>query len=135
MNMRGIALLVICGALASCTTAPQPVMRSAAKQAEFEQLVAGKVAGAPMHCLPSYEMNNMVTIDESTVAYRSTGSRVYVNNMQGACGGAGGTSVMVTRTVGSQTCRGDIAQMIDPYSHVTTGSCVFGDFIPYTKPS
>lgn len=132
--MRGIALLVIFGALAACTTAPPPMERTAAKQQEYEQLIAGKVAGPPMHCLQSYEMNDMVTIDESTIAYRSTGSRVFVNHMQGTCGGASGNFVMVTRTVGSQTCRGDIAEMVDPFSHMTTGSCVFGDFIPYTKP-
>lgn len=133
--MRGIALLVISGALASCTTAPPPMARTAEKQQEYEQLIAGKVAGEPLHCLQSYDMNNMVALDDSTVAYRSFGSRVYINHMQGACGGLGGSAVMVTHSVaGSQTCRGDIATMLDPYSHITTGSCVFGDFIPYTKP-
>jgi hypothetical protein len=134
--MRGIALLIGLGALTSCTTGPvQPAPRSAQGQHELDRLVAGKVAGPPLHCLQSYDMQNMVAIDDSTVVYRSSGSRVFVNHMQGYCGGVGGNAVMVTKSVaGSQTCRGDIATMVDPFTHAMTGSCSFGDFIPYTKP-
>ena len=42
--MRVVSLLIAGGLLASCTTAPQPTQRSAAKEAELAQLLAGKVA-------------------------------------------------------------------------------------------
>jgi hypothetical protein len=33
----------------------------------------------------------------------------------------------------AQLCRGDIAQIVDPLNRITVGSCVFGDFTPYTR--
>jgi hypothetical protein len=136
MNMRSIALPVMLGlgVLASCTTAPPPMARSAQSQQDFERLTAGKVAGPPMQCLQSMDMNDMTVIDESTVAYKR-GSTVYMSHMEGPCSGLGGTAIMVTRTFGAaQTCRGDIARMVDPTSHIERGSCLFGEFTPYTVP-
>lgn len=133
--MRGIALLVTFGALASCTTAPEPVTRTPEGQQEFVRLTAGKVPGRPVQCLPNFDMNDMVVIDEGTVAYRLGGNRVYINNLQGACRGIGRNATMVTRSVGGgENCRGDIIRMIDQGSHMMTGSCAFGEFIPYTRP-
>ena len=132
--MRGIVLLVSLGALASCTTGPDQVTRTPEGQRQYEQLIAGKVAGPPVHCLQSFNMQDMVPIDESTVAYRN-GSRVYINHMQGACGGLGRNAIMVTQSLGgSQSCSGDIVRMIDQSSHMMSGSCAFGEFIPYTLP-
>lgn len=135
--MRSIPLLVTGALLVACTTtaAEQPT-RSAAKQQEFEKLVAGKVAGPPISCLPTYRQNDMVVIDERTIAFRDGGRRTYVNHMQGACNNLGGTYALVTRTFGSaQLCRGDIGQVVDLTNHFTVGSCVFGDFVPYTRPA
>ena len=134
--MRGISLLVIGAALTSCMTGPpQPPMRTAEKQHQYEQLLAGKVAGPPQSCLSSYHNDDMVVIDESTVAFRQGSSRVYVNHMQGGCNNLGGNYALVTRQFGSsQLCRGDIGQVVDLTNHFTIGSCVFGDFIPYTRP-
>lgn len=134
--MRRISLLLIGGALVACTTtaAEQPI-RSVKMQKEYDQLLAGKVAGAPVSCLPSYNQNDMVVIDERTVAFRQGSGRVWVNHMQGGCSNLGGSYALVTRTFGSaQLCRGDIGQVVDLTNHFTVGSCVFGDFVPYTRP-
>ena len=134
--MRRFSLLLIGGALVACTTtaAEQPI-RSVKAQKEYDQLLAGKVAGAPVSCLPSYNQNDMVVIDERTIAFRQGSSRVYVNHMQGGCSNLGGSYALVTRTFGSaQLCRGDIGQVVDLTNHFTVGSCVFGDFVPYSKP-
>ena len=135
--MRSISLLVISGALVACTTtaAQQQPMRSAQSQQQYDQLLAGKVAGAPLSCLPGFRSQDMVVIDERTVAFRDGSSRVYVNHMQGGCSNLGGPYALVTRTFGGgQLCRGDIGQVVDLTNHFTVGSCVFGDFIPYAKP-
>jgi len=134
--MRRISLLLIGGALVACTTtaAEQPI-RSAKAQGEYDRLLAGKVAGAPISCLPSYHQDDMVVIDERTVAFRQGRSRVYVNHMQGGCSNLGGPYALVTKTFGSaQLCRGDIGQVVDLTNHFTVGSCVFGDFVPYATP-
>ena len=46
--------------------AAAPATRSAEAEAEFQKLIAGKVAGQPIGCLPSYRSNDMVTIDDNT---------------------------------------------------------------------
>ena len=135
--MRSISLLVIGGALVACTTtaAQQQSMRSAQSQQQYDQLLAGKVAGAPLSCLPGFRSQDMVVIDERTVAFRDGSSRVYVNHMQGGCSNLGGPYALVTRTFGGgQLCRGDIGQVVDLTNHFTVGSCVFGDFVPYVRP-
>jgi hypothetical protein len=134
--MRGITLLVAGAALTSCTTAPPDPMRTAQAQQQYEQLIAGKVAGAPISCLPSYRANDMVKIDDQTIAFRDGRSRVYVAHMRGSCTNLTSSPyALVTRSFTSfGLCNGDIARVVDTGSHVTVGSCAFGDFIPYTRP-
>jgi hypothetical protein len=133
--MRGIKLLLLAGMLGSCSTAPQPTMRSAEGQREYERLIAGKVAGPPVTCLPSYNSNDMIVIDERTIAYRAGGARTFINHMRGDCDGLGRSTALVTRSFGSgETCSGDVAQVADLTSRTVVGSCLFGEFIPYTKP-
>ena len=133
--MRIATILLTGAALLSCSTAPPQMTRSAAGQHEFQQLIAGKVAGAPLRCLPSYNQNDMTVIDEQTIAYRQ-GNRVYINHMQHGCANLGsGSTALVTHSFGpSETCRGDIARVLDTGSRMIVGSCVFGDFTPYTVP-
>ena len=133
--MRGISLLLIGATIASCTTAAGPPTRSAQGQQQFERLVAGKVAGPPLSCLATFNTNDMVVIDDETVAFRQGANRVYVNHLQSGCNGiASGFNALVTRqSDASSLCRGDIAESRNLTSHLTTGSCIFGDFIPYTR--
>jgi hypothetical protein len=133
--MRAIPLLLCAAALTGCMTQPPPPSRSAEAQAEFQRLTAGKVPGQPISCLPSYRADNMVRIDNSTVAFRE-GSRVYVNHLIGACSGLrSGFYALVTRSSGTGLCRGDIAHVQDMSTGAIVGSCAIGDFVPYTTAS
>jgi hypothetical protein len=134
--MRYISLLIVAGGLMACaTTAAEQPTRSAKSQKEYDGLLAGKVAGKPVSCLPSYHQDDMVVIDEQTIAFRQGRARVYVNHMQGGCTNLGGPYALVTKQFGnSELCRGDIGQVVDLQNHFTVGSCVFGDFVPYAKP-
>lgn len=139
--MRAIPLLLLGATLVSCTTAPAAdTQRSAKNQARFEQLIAGKVAGPPMNCLPSYlNANDMTVLDDSTIAFSRGPSSgpVYVAHMRGPCTGLSGPgpNALVTRQVGaSGLCSGDIATVQDTMARITVGSCSFGEFIPYTRP-
>src|SRR5574338_1225840 len=134
VEMRGIALLLIGAGLGSCATQPPQPTRTAQSQMRYQQLLAGKVAEAPVSCLRSYNANDMEVIDESTIAFKVGTRRVYVNHMQGGCANLGGPYTLVTHGFGGQgLCRGDIAQVVDIRNHFAIGSCVFGDFIPYVK--
>jgi hypothetical protein len=135
--MRVILTLMAGAVLASCSAAygPGPV-RTAEKQREYQQLLMGKVAQAPISCLPHYRSGDMRTIDEDTILFRDGSRRVYVAHMQGGCSGLDrGSTALVTRQFGSaDLCRGDIAQVVDTLNRFPIGSCVFGDFVPYVTP-
>ena len=137
--MRVISLLVLGAMAASCTTAPPPPpMRTAKGEEQLQELLAGKVAQPAVNCLPYYRSNSgdMTVIDDSTVAFRTGPSRVYVARMAGGCTNlaSGGPYALVTRQMSTNSlCHGDIAEVVDTMAHVTVGSCVFGDFGPYVR--
>ena len=131
--MRAIPLLLAAAVLTGCMTQPAPATRSAEAEAEFQKLTAGKVAGQPITCLPSYKRNDMVTIDDGTVAFKN-GKTVYVNKLIGECSGLdSGFYALVTNSSGPGLCRGDIARVADVRTGMLAGSCAIGDFVPY-KP-
>lgn len=134
--MRYIALIVAGAGLAACSTAPDPVTRSAQKQAEYNRLIEGKVAGAPVDCLSPFDSKDMRVIDDQTAVFHAPGSKVYVTRFNGSCTNLGNVGyALVTRQHGtSRLCRGDIAQVVQTSTGVATGGCVFGDFVPYTTP-
>lgn len=135
--MRSISLLIAGTILASCTTAPPEPTRTAKGEQEYQRLLTGKVAQAPVNCLPSYNANDMIIIDDNTVAFRVGTTRVYVAHMQGGCTNLspGGPYALLTKQYGgSGLCHGDIAQVFDPLNHMTVGSCAFGEFTPYITP-
>ena len=133
--MRAIPLLLTAAALTSCMTQPPPATQLAESQAKFQDLTAGKVAGSAVACLPpSLRSRNMVTIDDSTIAYVDSPSRVYVNHLHGECSNLrSGFYTLVVRSSGSGTCRGDIADVADVRTGMTAGSCSLGEFVPYTR--
>lgn len=131
--MRGISLLLVGATVASCATPPPDPTVAARAQREFQQLVAGRVAGPPLSCMPTFASRDMTVIDDGTIAFR-TGGRVYVAHMQNGCTNLRGPYSLVTRQVGSNSlCRGDIADVVDLRNRFTVGSCVFGDFTPYDR--
>jgi hypothetical protein len=135
--MRKFGILLTAILVSSCMGGPlQPTPAQVAQsQEKFAKLTAGKVAGAPLSCLPSFRSSDMVVIDDDTIAFRNGPSQVYINHMQG--GGClnleGGRNTLVTRTPGPNLCRGDIAQVVDLVARIPVGSCVFGDFVPYKR--
>jgi len=134
--MRGISLALIGVAVASCSTAAEQPIRSAQAQDQFQRLVAGKIAGPTVNCLPSSRTSDMTVIDEDTVVFRQSSSRLYVAHMQGGCSNLGQAPyALLTKQFGSASlCHGDIAQVVDTHTGMTVGSCVFGDFTPYSGP-
>lgn len=133
--MRAIPLLLPLAALGACSTQPAPATQMAESQAKFQQLTAGKVAGTPIHCLPpTARSRNLEVIDDRTFAYVDSSSRVYVNHVRGECSNLGsGFYTLVVRSGGSGTCSGDIADVADPRTGMTFGTCSLGEFVPYTS--
>ena len=136
--MRSVIPIVMAAAIAGC--APPPPAQIAAEQARTQarlaELTAGMVPGPPQSCLPPYRSDDMIVIDDSTIVFRDTPNRVWVMRTQNPCNLlSAGPYALVTKSVGGMgLCRGDIGQVADPVSNTTVGTCVMGDFIPYTRP-
>ena len=137
--MRSIIPLFLgATALVGCSATPprEAALAQANAQARLNQLVAGKVPGRPQSCLPHYRANDMIVIDDYTIAFRDGTSRVWINKPQGPCNllSAGPYALVTHQTGGLGLCRGDIGSVVDTINHTSVGSCVIGDFIPYTRP-
>lgn len=133
--MRIAALLLVGGALASCTTAPPPAERGAASQRELASLLAGKSADPPVSCLRTDPAYDQRIIDGRTVAYRLGGRSVYVMHLSPGCELlAGGHYALLTRQFGGLgTCQNDILRVFDTSSRMTAGSCTVEQIVPYTR--
>lgn len=136
--MRSMSLILMAAAVAACSTAEPPVSRTAQAEAELQRMTAGRVAGPAVNCLPNYASRTaqMVVIDNNTVAFRNPGGPVYINHLKaGTCSGlTSGFYSLVTRSHGGLgLCSGDPAQVIDTANGVNVGSCVLGDFTPYSR--
>ena len=120
--------------LAACSTAPAQQSRSPAAAKELADALAGRVAGPPQRCIPTYRTTKVTPIDDFTILY-DQGSTIYVQSPRGGCPGVGsGSDILVTRQTTNQLCDGEIAQTVDLTSRVERGGCVFGPFVPYTRP-
>ena len=134
--MRSLLLIAV-AALAGCSTPADQARYEAKNEAKLQQLLAGKVAGKPQDCLTTFRSQDMIRIDDDTVLFRDGGRRLYRNEINGSCNGLGSPNyAFVTTSFGSsgRLCRGDIARMVDTGSGSLVGSCVLGDFVPYTSP-
>jgi len=132
--MRALAGLAVATALASCTTVPEPYRQDPRAQQELAQLLAGKTAGPPVSCLPSYNANDMRVIDGRNVAFRLGSRQVYLMQLTPGCHllGNGGYALLTKQFGGMGMCQGDIAQVIDTTARMTVGSCGIERIIPYT---
>jgi hypothetical protein len=132
-----ISLSLLAATLAGCSVQPDAMaVRGPRAQQELDRFLVGKVAGAPMACLPSYRSNDMTVVDERTILFRDGANRVYRNDPPGGCPGAGrpGNALVIRSFGGTGLCRGEIVQVTDLTTGSFGGSCSLGDFVPYTTP-
>lgn len=107
---------------------------TAAGEQELAKLLAGATPGKPTSCLSSFQRRDSRNISGVGVVYRD-GRTFWLNRFQDGCPELNYHSIIVTRTPSDQLCRGDISTIVDNSSGFFEGSCVMGDFVPYTKPS
>ena len=120
------AFIALAATLAGCT-APPPV----ASNAPIAE-IAGRVAGPAQRCVVTTQSEGLQAVNRNTLVYRN-GSKIWVNQLQGGCGGFGRWDVLVTEPIGTQYCRGDLIRSFDPVSKIPGPSCRLGDFVPYTR--
>ena len=129
-------LILAAGVLAACTASlAQPYQRTARQENELRRALAGKVAGKPVDCLPSFRSSDMQVVDDNTILFRD-GRRTYVQAPRGGCAPLGsGHYTLVTHSFGGMgLCRGDIARVVDLQNGFTVGSCALDSFVPFERP-
>ena len=134
--MRAMMLMLMLGITACAETPKETAARLTAEdktRAALDRELAGLVPGPPQSCVQAIDRREMKTFGETLVYRGGPGGVRYVVQAPG-CRGVGDNSFLVTSTPTSQLCRGDIATAVDRTSKFQTGSCSFGDFIPYRKP-
>lgn len=121
---------------ALCLAAASPLL-AAPTQARGEEklakLLAGATPGKAQSCMSTFPQRDSQTIDGIGIVYRE-GKTWWLNRFEGGCPQLTSSTAIVTRTSMTQLCRGDIARVVDPGVGMELGSCVFSDFVPYTKP-
>ena len=132
--MQRIPLLLMGATLASCAAPPPDPAMGAKVERQFQYFVAGRSPGPAVSCMPTFNTNDMVVLNDSTVGFKS-GGRVYVAHMQGGCNylGTPGYALVTRQPTGNRLCSGEIATVVDVHNNFTMGSCSFGDFTPYTR--
>ena len=133
--MRKIALLLMGATIASCTAyGPPPGQPTPRSNAELAQLLAGKVAGRPISCLPPYNSNDQRNIDGRTVAFRVVTRMTYLMHLTPGCELlATGNYALVTHQFGGMgMCQNDIVRVVDVMNRTTVGSCGIESIVPYS---
>ncbi len=132
-----LPMTALAAATAACTPTPMETARAAAsaatQQEKLAKELAGLVPGKPVNCISQFQ-SQQVSSYGPTILYKVSGSLIYRSETAGGCGSIGRGDILVTRTSSGQLCSGDIARTINAASRFPTGSCSFGDFVPYRKP-
>lgn len=96
--------------------------------------LAGRTAGPATRCVPDFRSSDMKIIDDGTIIF-GQGKTVYLQKPVGGCPGLGigGNSLVARQFATNRMCQGDINEVVDVRNGITIGSCVFEDFVPYTR--
>lgn len=110
---------------------PTPVTQGPLS-AQAERILAGKVAGEPVSCLPQYNADDSVRLSNGGIVYRVSSDLAYVQDFGGQCAGVLRDVTYLQRdSTRSSLCAGDPVQVINRIHGTFEGSCVLSDFVPY----
>ena len=122
---------------AACTPTQRDLDRradaEAGTRAALDKELAGLTPGRPQGCVTQTQLRNVKAFGD-TLVYRTIGGTRYASRTSGGCERVGDDSILITKTPSTQLCRGDIATTVDRSSRFPSGSCSFGDFVPYRRP-
>lgn len=101
-------------------------------EVQMQKLLAGRTADAPVSCISLTRARSSHVIPGQAIVYRS-GSKLYVNRPSSGAESLDDDSILVTRTIGSQLCRGEAVNLVDRASRFQRGFVILGDFVPYSR--
>ncbi|WP_174273192.1 hypothetical protein [Sphingomonas bacterium] len=132
--MKPLCVLLALSALAAPAMGADTARRDRdieAGEAQLAKLTKGLVAGKPTSCLPFTRSTDSSKIEGVGILY-GFGRQRWLNRLNDSCGRFRQSDILVIESRG-QACRGDMVRVYDSGSRIPVGSCVLGDFIPYTR--
>jgi len=119
-------------ALASVLAAPALARRDT-PDVQLQKLLAGRVAGQPVSCLPFSQSADSQIITGKAIVYK-IGGTIYVNRPRSGARDLDDDNILVTRQFGSQLCDSDSVHLIDRSTRIPRGFVILDKFVPYAKP-
>ena len=130
-------LVLACASLAAgaCTmNQPRQPLGEQSGEARLAAALEGyEQVGPPTSCVQEFQLGGNRSAGDAIIFEGRTSATLYVNRPAGGCSSLGSHNALVTRSSGSQLCRGDIARVVDPVAHTEFGGCALGDFTPYRR--
>lgn len=133
---RIVFLIAGAAALTGCTMGP-PQGDAMAGQQQLAQLLAGKVAGPRVECVPTFHAGSGTVLTPQAIALDVNPGLTYVSNTAGSgCEGIVGTRYSLVTTSHGTTglCAGDQVQIRDLQTGLFAGACTLEPFVPYRRP-
>ncbi len=128
------ALALLAGCAADGQKSASVLKYEASETARLEKELAGLVAGKPQSCIRLRDTNGSDSFGDNILLFRVSRNLVYTTKTSGSCDNIRRHDALITRTFGSDLCRGDIAQTADMRGGFQTGVCAMGEFVPHRKP-
>ena len=100
--------------------------------AALAKALDGLTPGKAMTCIDPRRVNETQRIGDK-ILYKTSRHELYVTDTGGGCFGLRNGDAIITKSYSGQFCRGDIVRTVDLPAHIPSGSCAFGDFVPYRK--
>ena len=128
--MRLAALMMI-PLLLAVPAATQAKKDRLTDEQRLTKVLDGMAPGKPRSCIRLRDAHGPDAYGD-TLIFRVSAREVYKTEGKG-CGGRE-SDAFITKTYGSDLCRGDVVRRADLLSGFETGFCTVGAFTPYTRP-
>ena len=131
--MRWLALILPV-VLAGCAAngGPPPGPTDPKELAKIAEALKGLTPGAPQSCIDQTRVRDVQKF-QNTILYKYSPREIYRTDVGSGCAGLRYGDIIVSRTISSQLCSGDIIHTVAPGSHIPSGSCGLGKFTPYKR--
>ena len=132
--MRIMKALVVGILLTASSSAFASPSGSARGEAELAKMLAGRVAGKPVDCIPQHAIESSEVLEGTAIVYRD-GNRLYVNRPASGAESLDSDDILLTDTHTPELCSVDVVRLIDRTSHFERGFVGLGKFVPYVRPN
>ncbi len=126
-----LPLVALLGGCAAGTPSEATLKFRANESARLETALAGLTPGKPQSCIRMRDAGSTESFGDNILLFKVGKKLIYKNETSGSCRRIGDGNALITRSFSGDFCRGDIARSADLVVGFESGSCAFGDFVPY----